>query len=84
MRFDFNEANILNQNLFSSTDNKKVLLDRLQSVYENTQDPILKKSVLSLIRKMESLSDEDIRRILYDILKKQFIVTSNYKVIHKN
>lgn len=84
MRFDFNEANILNQNLFSSSDNKQILLNRLQNVYENTEDPVLKKSVLSLIKKAESLSDEDIKRILYDILKKRFIVTSNYKVVHKS
>ena len=84
MRFDFIEANILNQNLFSSTDNNAVLVGRLQNVYQHTEDPILKKSVISLTQKIESLSDEDIRRILYDISKKRFIVTSNYKVIHKS
>lgn len=83
MRFDFNEANILNQNLFSSTDNKKILLGRLDNVFQNTKDPILKQSVLVLMGKIECLSDEDVKRILFDIIKKRFIVTSNYKVIHK-
>lgn len=83
MRFDFNEANILKQNLFSSTDNKKVLLNRLNNVYQNTEDAFLKKSVLVLIKKIEELSDEDIKRLLYDVLRKRFIVTSNYKVICK-
>lgn len=83
MRFDFNEANILNQNLFSTNDNKKVLLNRLDNVYKNTEDPLLKRSVLSLIKKMECLSDEDIKRLLYTIIKKQFSVTSYCKVIHK-
>ena len=84
MRFDFNEANILNQNLFSQTDDKKVLLNRLENIYQNTEDQVLKQSIQGLIKKIEGLSDEEIKRILYDILKKRFIVTSNYKVIHKN
>ena len=84
MRFDFNEANILNQNLFSSTDNKEVLIDRLQILQKNTEDLILKKSVESLIRKIEGLSNEDVRRILYDVLKKRFIVTANSKVGQRN
>ena len=73
MRFDFNEANILNQNLFSSSDNKKILLNRLDNVFQNTKDPILKQSVLVLINKIECLSDEDVKRILFDIIKKRFI-----------
>lgn len=83
MRFDFNEANILNQNLFSTSDNKKVLLGRLDNIYQNTEDLLLKKSVQVLMQKVEGLSDEDVKRILYDVLKKRFIVTSNYKVIYK-
>lgn len=83
MRFDFNEANILNQNLFSTSDDKKVLLNRLDNIFQNTEDSILKQSVQVLIKKIEGLSDEEIKQILYDILKKRFIVTSNYKVIHK-
>lgn len=82
MRFDFNEANILKQNLYAPSDNRKVLLNRLDNVYHNTQDPILKKSVHGLIDKITKLSDGDVKRILYDILKKRFIVSSNYKVIH--
>lgn len=83
MRFDFNEANILNQNLFSSQDTKKTVLARLNDVYSNTPDFILKASVSSLIEKIERLSDEEVKLILYDILKKKFIITSNYKVISK-
>lgn len=82
MRFDFNEANILKQNLFSSQDDKNTLLRRLDGLYLHTEDSILKKSLRSLIRKIEELSDEEVRRILYDILQKKFVVTSNYKVIH--
>lgn len=83
MRFDFNEANILKQNLFSSSDNKKVLLDRLRNICENTSEAFLKKSVLSLIQKIESLEDKEIKRIYYDIIHNRFIVTSNYKVVYK-
>lgn len=84
MRFDFNEANILNQNLFATSDDKKVLLSRLDNIYQNTEDEVLKQSVQGLIKKIEGLSDEEIKRILYDILKKRFIVTSNYKVVFKS
>lgn len=84
MRFDFNEANILKQNLFSAKDDKHVLLHRLNSIYENTEDLLLKKSVRGLIKKIEGLSDDDVKRILYDIIKQRFIVTSNYKVIYKS
>ena len=84
MRFDFIEANILKQNLFSPTDNKSILLGRLNEIFENTEDSLLKNSVSVLIKKVEGLSDEDIKRILFDVLKKRFVVTSNYKVIYKN
>lgn len=83
MRFDFNEANILKQNLYSPTDDRKVLLNRLDNVYQNTSDTILRKSIFSLIQKVEGLSDEDIKHIRYDISKNKFIVTSNYKVVYK-
>ena len=82
MRFDFNEANILKQTLFAPNDNKAVLLTRLDNVLQNTEDTILKQNVQALIKKVEGLSDEDVRRILFDILKKRFIVTSNYKVVN--
>ena len=83
MRFDFNEANILKQNLYSSMDNKKILLNRLDNVFQNTKDHILKQSIHALIKKIECLSEDDIKRIFFDIKKNQFIVTSNYKVIQK-
>ena len=82
MRFDFNESNILNQNLFAVTDDKNILLSRLAVVLEDTDDLLLRKSVQSLIKKIECLSNEDVKRLLYLILKKKFIVTSNYKVIY--
>ena len=83
MRFDFNEANILKQNLFSANDDKKTLLTRLEKLYENTRDPVLKKSTRALIGKLETLSDEEISRIRYDIFKDRFAVTSYYKVIYR-
>ena len=83
MRFDFNESNILNQNLFNPTDDKSTLLTRLNNVLRNTEDPLLKKSSLSLIGKIEALSNEDVKLILYDVLKKRFIVSANYKVINR-
>lgn len=83
MRFDFNEANILNQNLFSTFDNKKNLLSRLDNVLQNTQDPVLKQSTLSLIKKIECLSDDDVKRLLYTIINKRFCVTAYSKIIHK-
>lgn len=83
MRLDFNEANILYQNLFSSQDDKRTVLDRLANVYQNTEDRLLKTSVNSLCLKLEKLSEMDIKLMFYDIQKKKFIVTSNYKVIQK-
>ena len=82
MRFDFNEANILRQNLYSVTDNKKTLVARLDKVWQDTEDSILKQNVQSLLKKIEGLSDEEVKRIYFDIKKERFIVTSNYKVIH--
>ena len=84
MRLDFNEANIIKQNLFSATDNKKVLLDRLDGIYKATEPTHLKVAVALLIKKIEALSDADVKRLWYQINKGKFVITANAKVIQKN
>lgn len=84
MRFDFNEANILKQNLYDPRDNRAILLKRLDSVFQNTTDSVLRKSVRGLIKKIEVLSDDDVRLIYKDIVSKKFLVTSYYKVVPKS
>lgn len=82
MRFDFNEANILQQTFYDDC-SKSVLLNRLDSIARNTNEQFLKRSVFSLIEKIRNLSDWEIRCIRQDISKKRFVVTSNYKVLHQ-
>lgn len=77
MRFDFNEANILKQNLFSQDDTKEILLYRLSRLSETTEEQILKTSVFSLIEKVERLSPQQIKQIQSDIFNKRLIATSN-------
>lgn len=82
MRFDFNEANILKQTLFDGC-SKAVLLSRLNNLASNTKESVLQKSVFSLMHKIDELSESDLQRIYYDIQRKQFVVTSHYRVLHK-
>lgn len=77
MKFDFNEANILKQNLFLQNDTKKTLIIRLNRLSETTNDPILKNSVLTLIKKVETLTPNQIKQIQLDISNKRLIATAN-------
>lgn len=78
MRFDFNETNILRQNLFSNGDTKEILVRRLSNLLETTDDPLLKDSVVSLIGKIETLSEKQIKLIQLDIANNKLIATANY------
>ena len=77
MKFDFNEANILNQNFYSDKDTKDVLIHRLTGLLESTEDPILRQSVFSLISKIEHLSEPQVKQIQKDIANKKLIATMN-------
>ena len=78
MKFDFNESNILNQNLFSQNDTKEILLRRLFCLSETTKDLVLKRSVNTLIKKIETLSQDQVKTILSDVLNKRLVATANY------
>ena len=75
MFFNFNEANILKQNLFSPQDNKQSLLSRLITLENNTSETYLKQSILSLTQKIEALSEQQVIDLRNDILNKNFIIT---------
>lgn len=81
MRFDFFEANILKQTFYDGCA-KNVLMDRFDVLLCNTKDPTLRKSILSLVGKIEQLSNEDLERITSDIKNNRFILTSYYKVLN--
>ena len=78
--FDFNEANILKQNLFAPTDTKEVLLSRLNGLLSNTEDALLKYSTKTLIKKIHALTPEQVSQIYSDIVSKKFAATSSYKL----
>lgn len=78
MKFDFNETNLLKQNLFSQYDTKPILIHRLTNLAETTNDVVLKNSVASLIKKLESLSEKQIKQLYKDKNEKKLIATANY------
>lgn len=80
MNFDFNETNILKQNLFLQTDTKEILVARLSELLISAQEPVLRHSVNSLISKVNSLTPEQLKKIQQDIADKKIIATLNYKV----
>lgn len=82
MRFDFFEANILLQTFYDGC-TKRVLMSRFDHLLSNTKDSILRKSILSLVGKIEQLDNEDLARIASDIRNKRFILTSYYKVLNR-
>ncbi|MBQ8248155.1 MAG: hypothetical protein IJZ42_13585 [Lachnospiraceae bacterium] len=77
MRFDFNEINILKQNLYNINQKKHGFIEMLQNIYENTEDPLLKDSVQSLIKKVSLLSQEELSSICASILQKKVAATMN-------
>ena len=78
MKFDFNETNLLRQNLFSPHDSKTILIHRLTNLTTTTNDLILKDSLFSLIKKLESLSELQIKQLYDDKINKKLIATANY------
>lgn len=78
MKFDFNETNLLKQNLFSQYDTKPILIHRLTNLSSSTEDVVLKSSVISLIKKLESLSEAQIKQLYKDKTDKRLIATANY------
>ena len=75
MFFNFNEANILKQNLFNANDTKRSVLDSLHSLEDNTSDDYLKYSIRTLINKVSALSEQQVASLKDDILNKRFIIT---------
>lgn len=78
MKFDFNETNLLRQNLFPQHDTKEKLIHRLTNLMATTGDTILQDSVLSLIKKVESLSENQIASIQQDIINNRLTATANF------
>lgn len=78
MKFDFNEANILKQNLFDENDTKETLIERLTLLLDTTKDDILRRAVCSLIQKTETMTTAQIKQIRQDIIEKRFIATANF------
>ena len=77
MRFDFNEINILMQNLRDVNQKKGSFLETLRALYDNTDDALLKDSVLSLIKKVSSLSQQELSGLCSSILQKRVVATMN-------
>lgn len=74
MRLDFNESNILVQALAELERNSKVVINKTKLIEElyalglhtDKKYVFLRVSIKSLINKIESLSDDDIKQILID------------------
>lgn len=77
MRFDFNEANILKQNLFMAKQSQEDLLGLLRAMAPKTEDYILNDSISSLMKKIASLSSEEFARLREDVLNKRLVATMN-------
>ena len=81
MKFDFNETNLLKQNLYSQYDTKPILIHRLTNLAGTTEDVVLKSSVASLIKKLERLSEAQIKQLYKDKNEKKLIATANYDYV---
>ena len=77
MRFDFNEINILKQNLYINKQKKSEFLEMLRIIYENTEDYVLKDSLQSLIKKISALSQNELSALHEDIIQKRLVATMN-------
>lgn len=77
MRFDFNEVNILKQNLFTAKQGKEDILGLLRAMATRTEDYILKDSISSLTKKIASLSSEEFAALRDDVLNKRLVATMN-------
>lgn len=77
MKFDFNEINILMQNLRNINQKKSDFLELLGSLHENTEDALLKDSIQSLMKKVSSLSQQELAELCTSILQKKVVATMN-------
>ena len=73
MYFNFNEINIIIQNLTSP--NKQEFLTRLYHLKSNTKDAMLLQSIKTLTNKVMESSDQQFR-ILYEDVKANHILTT--------
>lgn len=65
MYFDFNEINIMLQNMTSP--NREHFIDKIDIMLKNTEDEILLCSLNSLKEKVLTLSEEEYRQIYQEI-----------------
>ena len=77
MKFDFNEINILKQNLYNSNQTKKSFLEMLQNIYDNTEDILLRDSVVSLMNKIELLPPEALVKLYTFSTQNKITATMN-------
>lgn len=75
MRFDFNEVNILKQNLFKASQSKDDLLELLKLLAQKTEDYILGDAIVSLQRKVSSLSLAEFDLMKEEIINKKVVAT---------
>ena len=75
MRFDFNEVNILKQNLFKVSQSKEDLLELLKLLVQKTEDYILRDSIASLQNKVSSLSLAEFELLREEIISKKVVAT---------
>lgn len=75
-RLTFNEANILMENI--SGKDKTNLLIHLEKLSENTTDEILRRSAISLLKKIALLSEEEYARLIADASKGLVLYPPNY------
>ena len=84
MRYDFNEINILKQNLYNNKQQKQDFQRMLNNIYENTEDPILRDSLQSLMKKISVLSQSELSLLCDDILQKRLIATMTSPITPRN
>ena len=76
MNYDFNEANILNQNLHKKY-SKSDFLDVLRILLDNTMDDVFKDAIRSLIKKVSALSPGGFTDLCDAVESKKLIATMN-------
>lgn len=78
MKLDFNETNILIQNL--QKPDKEVFLDRLSELIIHTEDLVLRDCASALRDKVFEISDEQLQEVFTDLHEGRLISTKQYNL----
>lgn len=76
MKLDFNETNILSQNL--RVQSKDALIGRLTQLIENTEDMALRDAAYSLRDKIFDVPEERLKEVFAEIVNKKIYATQQY------